>query len=954
MTNIFSYINGSMLIVLLFLNTKLISQEHPLYFKSYSIEEGLSQNTIYSIIQDKKGFIWLATQNGLNRFNGYTFKVWNHDIENPNSLISGFINSLAVDRFNNIWIATITGINCFVQEKNYFRYFNKNKNKLSNNYVKFVFIDSKNYLWAGTQNGLNRTKKQLTISLNDSTLQFIQFTTDSTNKSISNNNINCIYEDENNCLWIGTQNGLNKYNSETKEFEQYFFTKNNTYHKENDINSIVQLKENIFWIATKQGLFELNSFNKKVSRVSDLDIFKNQRITGNFTTLFKESKGNVWIGTQNTGIILYNSKKNSFSVYKKDMLKKHSLNSNYITSIYVDRSSTVFIGSRLGLNTSKTNTDHFETFNLLKDVTSIAGQSKDSVWIGTFSGNLELFNPEKNTFKYFNIPGYSGAKTIMSIYSLLPDSKNQIWIGSLKSGLFLYNYKNKRYKHFMHSKNKNSISANGIFSLAKQGDSILWIGTWGGGVDKLNLKTGIFKNFCLNKNTNDKNKVLVSNIMLDDDNNLWIATWGNGLIKLNTNTFRTIQFKNNPTNRNSISSNYVLVIYFDNSGNIWLGTASGLNKFNLKTQEFSYFGKNIGFKNEFINSIEEDSRHNLWLSTNRGIVKFNITKETVVNFDVRDGLQNYEFNSRANTKLADGKIIFGGISGFNMFYPDSIRQSTFKPNIVISKLQLFYKDVVPGKKYLNNFILKKNIEDTDTLILNYKNNVIGIEFTALDYTKPDMIKYAFRLKGFEENWNQTTYKNRFARYTNLSSGNYILQIKATNADGVWNNNIKELVIIIEAPIWLTVKFWVIIVLVLILSGIIIYKIRTNMLIKQKKLLENLVKIRTEEIENKNSELKEKYEEILTQEEEIREQAAELQNLSDQLREHNESLSKTVKKRTFELERALEKAENAQKMVSSFLANLSHEIRTPMNAIMGFAQIIGNVELNEKKEMNTPQ
>ncbi len=799
MTNIFSYIKGSMLIVLLFVNTKSISQVPPLYFKSYSIEDGLSQNTIYSITQDKKGFIWLATQNGLNRFNGYTFKSWYYNVENPNGLKSDFINSLAVDNYNNIWIATISGINCFIQEKNSFLYFDKNKNKLSNNYVKVVFIDSNNYLWVGTQNGLNRTKKQLTDSLNDSTLRFIHFPTDSINESISNNTINCLYEDTKHQLWIGTQNGLNKYNPETKEFEQYYFTQKNTYHKENDVNSIIQLKDNIFWVATKQGLFELNTANKNISKISDWDFFKNQKISGTFTKLFKEPNGNVWIGTQNSGLILYSSRKSNFSVYKKDNSKKHSLNSNYILSVYVDRSSTVFIGSRLGLNISKTNINGFETYNNLKDITSIAGQSNDSVWIGTFSGNLELFNPGKNTFKHFNLPNYSGSKTPVSIYSLLPDNKNQIWIGTLKNGLFLYNHKNKKYKHYVHSKNKNSISANGIFSLTKQGDSVLWIGTWGGGLDKLNLKTGIFTNFSLNINKKDKNKVLISNIQLDGENNLWIATWGNGVYKLNTKTLKATNYTNQASNKHSISSNYVLIIYLDKSGYIWFGTASGLNKFNTKTQEFTHFGKNIGFENEFINSIEEDTHQNLWLSTNRGIIKFNITKETVTNFDIRDGLQDYEFNSRANIKLADGRIIFGGISGFNIFYPDNVHQSTFKPNIVISKLQLFYKDVIPGKKYPNDFILKKNIEDTDTLTFNYKNNVIGIEFTALDYTKPDMIKYAFRLKGFEDSWNKTTYKDRFARYTNLSPGNYILQIKASNADGVWNNNIKELVIIIEAP-----------------------------------------------------------------------------------------------------------------------------------------------------------
>ena len=943
--------------------TSLYSQQKALYFNLYDIESGLAQNTVQSIVQDHKGFIWIATQNGLSMFDGYEFKNWYQRSDNKNGLSSSFINQLAIDKNNRIWIATSLGVNCFDSEKNkvyVYKSLLKNKKSLSDNTINCIFIDSENYLWAGTKMGLNKSLKP--VNEFDPGIQDLEFShfyhQDSVN-SISANRINCFFEDTEKNIWVGTNNGLNKYNKATGIFNSYFYNKSFSSPEEaNNIKSIIQINDTVFWLATKAGLFELNPKSGRIFSFNEHSFFIKNKIEGSILSLSKSTNGNVWIGTDGNGLLYYDLIKKNFYQYKKEAGNKNKPEDNYIQSLFEDKSGTLFIGTfSHGLNTTKTKGNFFELFRYVKNdnsslsenfITGINNRENNTVWLSTLSNGVEKFNPDTRKFTSFQLKNKIKSRNYVYFQSILPISNDELLIGTVGAGLLLLNHTKNTVKQYLFD-NENILD-NSIYSLLRTNDSLLWVGTSHLGLYRFNIKTKKFKLYHSGLKGFTDFKYEIDDIELGENSMLWLASWGGGLIRFNPENNTIKQFKHSDKNQNSISSDLLLSIHIDKKGIMWLGSSTGLNKFDPKTVQFTHFGKKTGFKDEYISDIIEDAHENLWISTNRGIVKFNKNNESVINFDIKDGLQHNEFGMGSCAKLADGRMIFGGVNGLNLFHPDSIKPSTFKPNVVITEFQLFYKKVEIGVKYENDFQLEKSITDVDTIVLSYKNNIIGFEFTALDFTKPDNINYAFRLKGFEENWNYTDKNDRFARYTNLTYGNYILQIKSTNGDGVWNPDIKELAVIIQAPIWQTNEFRFAIFIILILLFILFFKFRTRILIKQKKILEEQVRERTVVIESKNIELKDKYEEIVVQEEELREQAEELRLISGQLEESNKSLTQQVKLRTTELQNALIKAEDGQKLISSFLSNLSHEIRTPMNAIMGFSQLIGSMELSESKRV----
>jgi len=949
------------LLILLSKPNVINSQNKSLYFNLYTADNGLSQNSINSIVQDKKGFIWIGTQSGLNRFDGYKFKNWFQEPGNLNSLTSGFINQLSIDQQDFIWIGTNTGLNCFDNKTNKFYSFIHliKSGEISHEHVNCLFVDSENYLWVGTKNGLNRSSYELNkLKPGFTNLRFTKYFAEKSTNSLTNNEIRCIYEDNKGNKWIGTNNGLNCYNKESGKFEHFYFGQYKpSQNGANEINDIEQLNDSIFWVGTEDGLFELNIRSKVIRSFDGLPFFINNKITGNIKALLSDSKGNIWMGTYGDGLLFFSLKEKEFYHFKKNENAKNKLEDNFIISLFEDKSGTLFIGNYMnGLNTTKIYRNYFELFrNTQNDKTSLSEnitrhiycQDENTVWMGTLSKGLENFNPRTKKFTHIPLEELKENKAPVTLQFILPKNKNELWIGTNRAGLLLYNHQTHKYKQYLHIESENSITINDIFWLCADHDSILWIGTFGYGILKMDTKAGKFKNYKLNSDDSSGiSEGIITYIKYDSNRNLWLGSWGGGILKFNPATEKIERFKHSTENKNTISSDYVLNIHIDEKGIIWIGTSSGLNKYDPITNKWSYFGKKNGFNDEFINSIEEDKHENLWISTNRGLAKFNKKNYEVNCFDVKDGLLDNEFNSGISTILPDGQMIFGGSNGFNIFHPDSIKPDNFRPKIAITDFQLFYNNIEIGQKYSNKFQLDKSISYMDTIILNYEDNVIGFEFAAFDYKNPENIKYAFRLKGFEENWNYTNHKERFARYTNLDHGEYILQIKSTNSDGNWNDESKNLTIIIEAPFWVTNEFRLILTIIFAILVILVYRLRLSMLNTQKRKLEEQVTERTIEISDKNLELKEKYEEIVAQEEEIREQAEELQVLSEKLTESNQSLSIKVKERTIELEAALFKAEDSQKLISSFLSNLSHEIRTPLNAILGFTQLIGIGNLTE--------
>ncbi|MBN2755524.1 MAG: hypothetical protein JXR51_00005, partial [Bacteroidales bacterium] len=920
-----------------------------------------------SIVQDSKGFIWLATETGLNRFDGYDFKVYKQEAWNKDSLISGYLRSLSVDKKDRIWIGSISGLNCYDTEYDKFHFFTfqkHEKNTLNGNFINSVFVDSEGFVWVGTQSGLNKSRIDIGNKpiIKDSNVEFENYKSGYNDNCVSNYDVKCFFEDKNNNIWIGTLNGLNKFDKKTGKIVQFFYTlpKNIFHDKFRIINAINQLDDSTLFIGTEGGLLTFNINSKNFNLFINEKFISKENLFAPVKSILKDSFGNFWFGISGKGLVYFDVKLQNNYLYQKENEYTNSLTDNFIISLFEDKSSTLFIGLYgKGLNTTKINPNKIEVFRHIEnDETSLIQnvlkhstcQDNKTIWLGTYSKGLEKFNPNTKKITHYPFKKLSRKGFLNSFQHVMVEDKDNLWIGTMESGLILFNHKTGNYKQYLKDETETSISCNSAFWLAKDKINNLWIGTFGNGLDKFDLKSGIFRNF--NKNIDTQNSIsnnFITFLGFDNDGILWLTTWGGGLNAFNTKTEKFTRYNYSIKDTNSISSDFCIVMHFDKDGIIWVGTSTGLNKFDKKTGKFKVYGKKEGLPDLFINSIEEDDSANLWISHIRGISKFNKKTEKFVNFTVKDGLQDNEFNSGVSTKLPDGRLLFGGISGFNLFHPDSLIQSKFKANINITNFKIFYNDVKISQKYDNKIILKKSITYTDTVELNYKNNVIGFEFAAFDYKNPQNIKYAFKLKGFESDWNYTDYENRYASYTNLEYGTYVLQIKSTNSDGVWSDKIKELVIIVNAPFWLTSWFKVLLIIAFVLIVIVISKVRTKVLKYQKIKLEHQVKERTKIIEEQSLILTERYEEVVSQKEELKQQAEELLLISELLENTNKELESKVKERTTELEFALEKAKDAEKLISSFLSNLSHEIRTPMNAILGFSQLICSFDISDEEK-----
>lgn len=928
----------------IFVKVQIKSQETTLYFSHFTNKNGLSQNSVHCIAQDSTGYVWLGTEDGLNRFDGYEFAHFHEDGTKAGNLSSDYITDLAFDNSNRLWIATWNGLNRYQQETETFHAYLHRPNEtgsLVSNTVYQVFVDTENYIWAGTDKGVSRSKKPLNNTKSDS-LGFVLYTANSTQNRLIDNLIKAIGEDQDKNVWIASSMGLNKVNTKSGKTASFLLPDTK---KGNEIYTIAIVDKKI-WVATRMGLYLFDTTLGKFHSYTGTAFFKENKARNQIVSLLPDDKDGLYIGTKNIGLIYYNIAQNSYKQYYKQNDRPNSIQNRQISDMLIDKSGNLFLVGLNGLDIAQIETYPFglNSCQRTKDkkllsptVLSAYCQNKNFIWLGFQQQGLALYNRKTHQFKNFSFEKLNNGRQI-SVKVICPVDTKNLLLGTSENGLLVFDTQTEQVQQY---KDSFGISSNNILSVTKGKNNSYWIGTKGGGLKHFDLKTGRFKIYL--PETNNKNSLghsIVTHVFVDSKGRVWVATFGGGLNLFNEKTGKFTRYRHDIKDKNSISSNNVTHIFEDSKGILWIGTASGLNKFNPEKGSFVSYKDKDGLSNGFVYAILEDDKLNLWLSTNYGIFKFNKSTEKFTNYDVESGLQNNEFNLNAACKTPDSQMFFGGISGFNLFDPDSIKNSHFKPNIAITNFQLLYQDVKIGQKYKGKLVLSKAINCTDTIFLSYKNNQFGFEFTAFDYTKPAALKYSFRLKGFNKTWHTVKANKRYISYTSISPGVYTLQIRATNANGVWNSSIKELTIIIETPFWQT--WWFILLIVLALIGIVlgIYHIRTFYLLKKKKELEKEVKERTKTIQEKNNLL-------INQKEELKQQAEELREITNQLKKLNSNLEQKVASRTNDLNIALEKAEDAQKLISSFLSNMSHELRTPMNAISGFSQLIADTEASNK-------
>ena len=864
--------------LLLLCNAFSFGQQHNINFKYLTVDNGLSQNNINCIIQDSKGFMWFGTQDGLNKFDGYNIKIFGQNSDSVFNIKGKHINDIIEDQDGNMWFGTwANGLSKYSHTTGKFESFiHTNKpNSLSINHVSSIHEYNDSLLWIGTYGGGLNLFNKLT-----KTFKSYQHSDSATN-SLSSNIVSCIELDENNKLWIGTQQGLNMLNPQNMSFTTISLNS----ELQNQINDILCDKQGTVWIATNDGLLEYQS-NKNTSIVFKNDPSNINSISSNrITCIYQDHFNRLWFGTEN-GLNLFDKITKEFKHYTNNKKTLNSINDNLILSISEDKSGVIWVGTKTGgINYFESTPKGFKSFSNIpnnlnslskNDVRCFCEETPNKIWVGTLGGGLNLFNKQSNSYKLFkhnpNNPTSISNDQINSIYK---DSRGTLWVAT-RDGLNIFNSSTKSFKAIKHnSKDTNSISNNWVNVIYEDKNNHLWFGTEGGGLNKYDYKTKKFTTF------NHPIDNRVRSIWQDNSGKLWIGTM-KGLSTYNPTTKQFIQYVHNPNDPTSISSNIILSIFEDELNHIWIGTVEGLNLYDSEKNSFKRYTTKDGLPNNVIYGILSDQNKNLWISTNKGVSRFNIANHEFRNHDFYDGLPGIEFNYGAYLKLSTGEMLFGGTNGFTLFNPENIKYNTYKPPVLITDLKIFNKTIIPGEKFNERLILEKSIYETEEVELTYKDYIITFEFTAFNYISPDNNKYAYKLEGLEEEWNYVNNR-RFATYTTLPAGNYTFKVKASNNDGVWNNQEASINLIVTPPYWNTWQFRVIAGLV-ILSLVFIYiRFKMSSIKAQNKTLENKVNTRTRDLYEVNTQLEENQVELELKQEEIKAQRDAIEEQNNELR-----------------------------------------------------------------------
>jgi ligand-binding sensor domain-containing protein/signal transduction histidine kinase/DNA-binding response OmpR family regulator len=812
----------------------LMAQSLNLKFKHITTTDGLSGNTVETIFQDSRGYIWFGTRDGLNQYDGYNIRIFRNNATNLKSISDNYIKCICEDARHNIWIGTLNGLNKFDPYKNSFTVYKhdpSNKNSLSGNEINCLYTGKEGKLWIGTNSGgLNYYDAK-----NDDFKQY-QYKKNYPLKHIYDE-INDLYEDGYRNLWIGTDKGIILYNGKTGGLINTFKLKGNSdYHINYTITKIQEDKQGNIWIGTLDDgivVINLNTQTVKQFRHNDKEPFSLS--TDQIRSLFIDKKGKIWAGGINGSLDLFNSAINAFIHCKNVPGNPLSLSQKTISAIFEDNQNDIWVGThRGGVNLYAPLANKFKLIqpqpdnnNSLSynDVKSFCQDHLGNIWVGTDGGGLNLYNTANNTFQHYKYNVYD-TKSISSdaILGINEDHENNLWIGTWGGGLNLMNRNNNTFVHFTNNPaDKNSISSNYVQTTLDDSEGNFWIATYYGGLNLFDLKTHTFRR--VTSDPKQETSMFGNNVVSlneDKDKNVWIGTDDGGL-----NCYNLIKNKFTHYFINSQQTPDIRTIFTDSKGRVWVGHA-GLYLFNKSANRFDLFTDKGGLSSEFIKGITEDKEDNLWISTSNGLTKLNPDNYSIKKYNIADGLQGLEFEAGSYMQTKEGEMYFGGINGFNTFYPHDIKINQFIAPVYITNFQLFNQTILPGQK---DSPLQNDISFTHHVDLNYQQSSISFEFSLLNYTAPENNQYAYKLDGFEKTWHYS-HTERKANYTNLYPGHYTFYVKAANNDGVWNNKLTSVSIDIRPPFWETWWFELLIFLLFFTSAYFLLLFKKNLDLKK--------------------------------------------------------------------------------------------------------------------------
>jgi signal transduction histidine kinase/ligand-binding sensor domain-containing protein/DNA-binding response OmpR family regulator len=880
-------------------------------YKKEDGQNSISNNFIHSVCEDNQGNLWIGTRNGLNffEFRKDKFIKLTSDSLVSNHVSGHWINTTYCDHGGVIWVGTRDGgLNKIMIHgdgliiTNY-RHLVNMPSSLSNNDVLSIFEDSNERLWIGTADGLNlfdRRTEKCTVFLHNS----------NDTRTLSSSEIRCIYEDHLGNLWLGTPLGLNRWIENSNQFIRYIQNPDDPYSLSHFvINDINEDPEGNLYIATLGGLDVYDREKDNFLHFIVNDNIKNGLNNEFINSLFCDKTGLVWIGTEKGGVNKFNIYQKQFESYSSNPGSQPSLSNNMVNSIM---------------------------------------DEENYLWIGTAGGGLNILDKKKHKITYFmNDPHHTQSIAGDFITSIVRDHENNLWIGTWGMGCdrLLLNNQKIIFVHYQTNPLLSSSLINNFISVIyEDAEGNIWIGTEGG-LDLFDPHRNAFKHIC---NIPDSNVYIteVGCLLRDTQGNLWIGTRNGLFVAANKEleqlknfgySKKVFSFTNDPNNPESLSENYVISLYEDRLGQLWVGTyGNGLNRVQypdnmVSESKFHRYTQEQGLCNNVIYGILEDFQNCLWLSTDYGLSRFNTLDETFKNYFVTDGLQSNQFYWSASAKGIDGYLYFGGINGLNFFHPDQIHNNTNLPNPVITELKIYNNPVkVTDVEKNNKAILSEVISQTKEIKLSYKENTISFEFSALSYDLPEKCQYAYKLEGIDQDWVNVTASRRFANYTKLKGGEYIFYVKAANNDGFWNPEPASVKVIILPPFYLTLWFRLLLV-IFIVTGIILYlKLHTRSLRIQKQRLEELVNERTAKVEHQKEELLQQAG-ILK---EINYQLEHRQELIEQQKIHMENQNKEIIAQRDKLIDLNKKVKVANQLKLKFFTNVSHEFKTPLTLILG--------------------
>jgi|WetSurMetagenome_2_1015567.scaffolds.fasta_scaffold19477_1 ligand-binding sensor domain-containing protein len=850
------------------------STQRNIKFTNISIKNGLSQSSPNCIFQDSRGLLWIGTEDGLNRYDGYTFMVYKSQSENRYSISNSRILSICEDNRGNLWVGTNGGgLNKLDRVHNQF-YQPGNKDKRLYNdlpqVISCLLCGQDSLLWVGAHSGLAliNTFSMEFLPKNRLFPELMPLTNIPVNTLISGLNK----------VWIGTRQGLFSFDLSSKKLVRYFDSE--LADQDHNITALIIDRKGNLIAGSDEGLFMLDMGSSTLKKVRII----NNPVNGySIKALLEDEEGNIWAGTVAHGLLIGSAYTGYFENYLYDHLNPYSLKNNEVLSIYKDYSGIIWVGTN-GLDMYNHRKEKFILYDyvpytqeqlVFRNIHPIYVDKYGVLWVGSKTDGLHILDRDHKRYSRLLKSNGLSSNRVRAIKEF---PEGVLWVGTEDEGLDkVYLDASRRPVRFKNYKsqpgNPNSLTSNKIYAFYADTKGQLWIGT-DNGLTIMNPETETFTQYLPDTdNPTSLSNGTVYSIFGDSRNDVWLAT-DLGVNKFDRASGGFVRFNHQDNNKNSVIHNEILCFHEDNQGFLWIGTyGKGFDKFDPVKKVFTHFNEIKEVSTAVVYGILEDNHDNLWLSTNNGILLFNKETNKISTFNIEDGLQSNEFNGTSYFRNGNGEMFFGGQYGFNSFFPENVKVDSIAPRIILSDLQVHNVSVVPGSKAP----IDRDISEAHEIVLHYKQNNFTLYFSALHFANPSRNKYKYMLEGFDKGWVDAGNK-RFVTYTNLACKTYTFHVRASNSDGVWNNKGLSIKIKVKPPVWATI--WFRILVGLVIAGLAYYFIQRRLTRdeRQKKIIEEKFNASSRELEEARVQLQNQHDEIIMQKRELVQRQKDQENL----------------------------------------------------------------------------